>query len=128
LEHNQDITATIKQYCKENLAELSVEFLFDYIHHTIIPKMVSNAYKQTKDEMGEEEYEAAVSAIIKPFRLTCISISTVSRWLHVLGLSMRQEKKVTVLMGMRSQQQFSIKRYSVSDIYHTRQGCTAEFK
>jgi hypothetical protein len=52
LEHNQDITVTIKQYFKENLAELLVEFLFDYIHHTILLKMVSDAYKQIKDEMG----------------------------------------------------------------------------
>jgi hypothetical protein len=43
-------------------------------------------------------------------------------------LSMRQEKKVTMLMGMRSQQQFNIERYSASDIYHMKQGYTAGFK
>jgi hypothetical protein len=60
LEQNQDITATIKQYCKEHLSELSVEFLLDYLHKTIIPTMVKDIYGKGKDEMSEEEYAEVV--------------------------------------------------------------------
>jgi hypothetical protein len=60
LEQNQDITATIKQYCKEHSSELSVEFLLDYLHKTIIPTMVKDIYGKGKDEMSEEEYAEVV--------------------------------------------------------------------
>jgi hypothetical protein len=55
-EQNQDITATIKQYCKEHLSELSVEFLLDYLHKATIPTMVKDIHEKGKDEMSEEEY------------------------------------------------------------------------
>jgi len=93
LEQNQDITATIKQYCKEHLSELSVEFLLDYLHKIVIPTMVKDIHGKGKDEMCEEEYAEVVRQVLKPYRLTCLSISTVSRWLNALGFKYEVRKK-----------------------------------
>jgi hypothetical protein len=93
LEQNQDITATIKQYCKEHLGELSVEFLLEYLHQTVVPTMVKEIHGKRRAEMSEEEYAEVVQQVLKPYRLTCISISTVSRWLQVLGFKYEVRKK-----------------------------------
>ena len=93
LEQNQDITTTIKQYCKEHLGELSVEFVFDYLHHTILPKFVKEIYGDSRDELGEEKYQEVLKQVLKPYRLTCISISTVSRWMNVLGFKYELRRK-----------------------------------
>jgi hypothetical protein len=93
LEQNQDVTATIKQYCKEHLGELSVEFVFDYLHHTILPNLVKDIYGSSKEELGDEKYQEALRQVLKPYRLTCISISTVSRWINVLGFKYELRKK-----------------------------------
>jgi hypothetical protein len=101
-EQNQDITAIIKQYCKEHLSELSVEFLLDYLHKTIIPTMVKDMYGKGKDEMSEEEYAEVVRQVLKPYRLTSLSIS-VSRWLQALGFKYEVRKKGYItLMGMKN--------------------------
>ncbi len=93
LEQNQDVTATIKQYCKEHLGELSVEFVFDYLHHTILPNLVKDIYGSSKEELGDKKYQEALRQVLKPYRLTCISISTVSRWINVLGFKYELRKK-----------------------------------
>jgi hypothetical protein len=50
---NPEICSTIKQYAREHLPELSIEFLFDYVHHTTLPQLVSDTIGRNKDEMGE---------------------------------------------------------------------------
>mmetsp|Transcript_16955 Transcript_16955/g.24142 ORF Transcript_16955/g.24142 Transcript_16955/m.24142 type:complete len:146 (+) Transcript_16955:363-800(+) len=40
LQQNPDICTTIKRYGKEHLAELSIEFIFNYVHDTILPKLL----------------------------------------------------------------------------------------
>jgi hypothetical protein len=77
LEHNQDITKSIKQYCKEHLGELSVD--------TILPNLVREINGSSREELGEQKYLEVLKQVLKPFRLTCISISTVSRWMNLLG-------------------------------------------
>ena len=78
LEQNQDITTAIKQYCKEHLGELSVEFVLVYLHHTILPKFVKDIYGDSRDELGEEKYQEVSKQVLKPYCLTYIRISTVS--------------------------------------------------
>jgi hypothetical protein len=57
LEHNQDITTSIKQYCKEHLGELSVEFVYEYLHHTILPNLVREINGSSREELGEQKYQ-----------------------------------------------------------------------
>ena len=93
LDQNPDITTKIKQYCKENLGELSVEFLFEYLHNTIIPKMVHDTFEKQREGLGEEQYQEKVRLLLKPYRLTSISFSTASRWLHLLGFRYELRRK-----------------------------------
>ena len=66
----------------------------DYLHKTVIPTMVKDMYGKGKDEMNEEEYAEVVQQVLKPYRLTSLSISTVSRWLQALGFKyeIREER------------------------------------
>jgi hypothetical protein len=50
-----DITTKFKQYCKENLSELSVEFLFECLHNTIVQKMVHDTFGGHREELGEQK-------------------------------------------------------------------------
>jgi len=49
----------------------------DYLHKTIIPTMVKIIHGKSEDEMSEEEYAEVVQQVLKPYRLTSLSISTV---------------------------------------------------
>ncbi len=75
------------------MGELSVEFLLEYLHQTIIPTMVKEIHGKRKEEMSEEEYTEVVRQVLKPYQFTCISISTVSHWLQVLGFKYEVRKK-----------------------------------
>jgi hypothetical protein len=93
LEHNQYNTTSIKQYCKEHLGELSVEFVYEYFHHTILPNLVREINGSSREELGEQKYQEVLKQVLKPFRLTCISISTVSRWMNLLGFKYELQRK-----------------------------------
>ena len=43
LQQNKDIATSIQQYAREHLHELSVELIAEYIHSTVLPKMVEEA-------------------------------------------------------------------------------------
>jgi len=93
LEHNQDITTSIKQYYKEHLGELSVEFVYEYLHHTILPNLVREINGSSREELGEQKYQEVLKQVLKPSRLTCISISTVSRGMNLLGFKYELRQK-----------------------------------
>ena len=38
LQQNPELCTTIKGYCRENLGDLFIEFLFEYLHKTIRPQ------------------------------------------------------------------------------------------
>ncbi len=64
--------------------------------------MVKDIYGKGKDEMSEEEYAEVVRQVLKPYRLTSLSIS-VSRWLQALGFKYEVRKKGYItLMGMKN--------------------------
>ncbi len=42
LEQNKEVCTLLQQYARENLSELSVELICEYLHDTVIPKMVKD--------------------------------------------------------------------------------------
>jgi len=64
LQMNPEICATIKQYAREHLAELSIEFLFEYVHSNILPQLVVDFVGQSKEELGEERYNNELKKIL----------------------------------------------------------------
>jgi arginine repressor len=57
-----------------------VEFVYEYLHHTILPNLVREINGSSREELGEQKYQEVLKQ-----RLICISISTVSRWMNLLG-------------------------------------------
>ena len=48
---NPDLCSSITTYMKEHLAELSIELLSEYIHETIVPKLVSEILEENTAQM-----------------------------------------------------------------------------
>jgi hypothetical protein len=40
IEENKDICSSIQQYAWENLNKLSIEFMSEYLHDALLPKMI----------------------------------------------------------------------------------------
>jgi hypothetical protein len=45
LDESKDICSSIQQYAQENLNKLSIEFMSEYLHDAIIPKMIKEEYR-----------------------------------------------------------------------------------
>ncbi len=54
LEQNKDICLSIQQYARENLNKLLIEFLSEYRHDAILPKMVKESYVLEPNSEGYE--------------------------------------------------------------------------
>ena len=90
LDENKDICNSIQQYARENLNKLSIEFMSEYLHDVILPKMIKEEYGL---EPTDETYEEKTIELLKKFNLTCISPATIARWLEKLGFKYQQRIK-----------------------------------
>ncbi len=70
-----------------------MEFVYEYLHHTILPNLVREINGSSREELGEQKYQEVLKQVLKPFRLTCTSISTVSRWMNLLGFKSELRRK-----------------------------------
>jgi len=66
---------------------LSVEMMSQYLHHTKIPQMVNAKMKKSDNQTYDQQ------KLPRLYGLTCISPSTVCRWLKVLGFKYEVQKK-----------------------------------
>ena len=105
LQHNPEICTTVKQYAKEHLAELSVEFMFDCIHKTILPQIVTETVGKDAGTMTQEQYNRELKNILHTYQLSSVSLVTIYRWMRHLGFKYEPRKKGTTSMAMRNQQQ-----------------------
>jgi len=87
LELNPGVWAALKTHALANLGMLSVDMMSQYLLNTIIPQMV-NAETEKSDNQAYDQQK-----LLKHFGLTCISPSTVCRWLKVLGFKYEVRKK-----------------------------------
>jgi hypothetical protein len=76
LELNADVCSAIKTHALANVGRLSVEMMSEYLHNIIIPQMVNAETEKTGNQLWDQE------SLLKQYGLT---ISTVCRWLKVLG-------------------------------------------
>ena len=76
LQENKDVSLKIQAYARENLHELSVELMMEYLHNTIIPNLV----KQSTGVGPEEEaYVSKKKELFEQYGLKKLCISTVYR-------------------------------------------------
>ncbi len=76
---------SLHQYAREHLSGLSVELICEYLHGTVIPKMVketSGVEKSVNELLDTEE----AKKILMQYGLTCIDPSTVYQWMQKLGI------------------------------------------
>ena len=92
LHQNPDICTNIKEYARENLDTLSIEMLSDFIHDKVLPNLVIDLFNSTEKGVrammanNKEEYNKHLRIILKGYYgLTCVSPSTVYRWMVCLG-------------------------------------------
>jgi hypothetical protein len=92
---NPEICSTIKQYAREHLPELSIEFLFDNVHLTTLSGLVSDTVGRCKDEMGEDQYNKLElkKKNLKHYRLSKVAMQTIYRWMKALGFRYEMQKK-----------------------------------
>ena len=69
LQQNPDICSSITTYTKEHLAELSIELLSEYIHETIVPKLVSEILEEDTTQMSKEQCEKEVKTVLNKINL-----------------------------------------------------------
>jgi hypothetical protein len=90
LQENRDVSLKIQAYTRENLLELSVELIMEYLHNTIIPNLV----KQSTGVGPEEEaYVSIKKELFEQYGLKKLCISTVYRWMRALGFKFEVHKK-----------------------------------
>ena len=75
------------------MGELSIEFLLEYIHETILPKLVSEIVEEDAKQMLKAIYDNELKKLLKQYGLTCISPSTVYQWMIHLGFKYEPRKK-----------------------------------
>ena len=105
LHANPDICMNIQRYGKkENLDTLSIEMLSEYIHDKDLPALVHSTFNEPVEEEEEqsvsvvldldsEEYKSKLKQILITHGLTCISPSTVYRWMTHLGFRYAPRRK-----------------------------------
>ena len=76
LQENKDVSIKIQQYARENLHQLSVELIMQYLHETVLPNMVE---QKTGSKPGDEQYESDNKNVIGQYGLKLLSISTLYR-------------------------------------------------
>jgi hypothetical protein len=76
-----------------NLGTMSIEMMLQYIHNAILPQM--NVKERGDDNqlmliMTDEE----CSQLLERYKLSCICLSTVYRWLKKLGVNYKPRKNL----------------------------------
>jgi hypothetical protein len=100
LDLNPDACTAIREYATANLGTLSIEMMLQYIHKVILPQM--NAKERGDDNQPMlETSDGECSQILRRYKLTCICLSTVYRWLKKLGFNYESRKKAIMWMVMR---------------------------
>jgi hypothetical protein len=97
LELNPDICNAIKEYACLNLSIPSVEKMSEYIYRVVLPQMIEKEKKRKENdknlELENTREENELQQLLKTYRLTCICLSTVYRWIKKLGFSHEPRKK-----------------------------------
>jgi hypothetical protein len=73
LQQNKDVAISIQQYGRENLQELSVKLMADYIHNTILPKLCHEATGAT---LTDDSYQSDVKLLLKRYGLSSVCLGT----------------------------------------------------
>ena len=110
---NPDAMDAFKKYAIANIKDLRVEMMLEYVHHELVPKLMTKRENNRGclfDDNGDEDTAAvdnnntvAVSnelvmpstrtAFLQSYGLSTISIATIARWMHACGFRYKKREK-----------------------------------
>jgi hypothetical protein len=94
LQQNPDIVQALQQYGHENLGQLSIKFMTEYVHGVVLPSMVAKEKNLPVDEIQQEEgYQTEMCKVIKKYGLTKVCPATVYKWTKCLGFKYETRRK-----------------------------------
>lgn len=102
-ENNPDAKSLISKFALDNLNNLTMERMHDYIHTTLLPEIVSKVQSELRDEMEKDgQDESTIKAkvdlvtkdtILKESHLKVLNEETIRGWMHKLGFQYTERKK-----------------------------------
>ena len=105
---NPDAMDAFKKYGVENIKDLCVEMMLEYVHQDLVPKLMlkrrdhGGLYDDNGDDAavgvattGEEQLvnPSTQAAFLRSYGLSTISIATMARWMHACGFRFKRREK-----------------------------------
>ena len=89
---NPSLKSDFIEYAKTNIAQLSGELMYQYVHSTLIPKLIAQEEEDTGEPVLKDD-------IMKEYGLSSLSLATVYRWMSWLGFNYCPIKKTFYVDG-----------------------------
>lgn len=102
LEDNPDIKTAFMNHAKNNLAKLSIESMYDYVHAELVPKIVKDKHKKFIDAKKEEDEIVLLPPkqdVLAELGLRTIGMMTIYKWMLALGFRHKDQTKCYYLDG-----------------------------
>ena len=112
---NPDAMDAFKKHAIANIKDLRVEFMLEYVHHELVPKLMLKRENSSAgcffDDNGDEtaavdncnpvaavvsdeiEIPSTRTAFLQSYGLSTISIATIARWMHACGFRYKKREK-----------------------------------
>ncbi|KAI2493985.1 hypothetical protein MHU86_20559 [Fragilaria crotonensis] len=104
---NPDAMEAFKKHGVENIKDLRVEMMLEYVHSQLIPKLIVRRDCALFDDNGDDVQEIAgrqeeitpttKDEFLQSYGLSTLSITTMARWMHACGF--RYKKREALLRG-----------------------------
>ncbi len=106
LQQNPNVVQAMQQYGCENLSQLSIEFMMEYVHAVVLPVMFAKEKNVSVQEVqrNPQEFQNEMQQVFKKYGLTCVCLSTVYKWMKCLGFKYETRRKDTTLMATKNHQ------------------------
>ena len=98
----EDICTALRSFCRNNLSTLCAESAIDYVYDNILPNIIAQCVEgEDRDQLPAvwKATEEDKKEVLKQYGLTCLSISTMHRWLGILGFKYATRKKYYFVDG-----------------------------
>ena len=94
----------ISQHALQNLNDLTMSTMHDYIHNTLLPNLRDAAQSELREELEEEAgnnedaireqlEKITVNSILRECNLTVLNEETIRQWMHKIGFQFEERKK-----------------------------------
>ena len=90
---NPDLKDEFISYAKANLVNLNAEIMYDFVHDTLIPKLVEQERKETGDS------ELTKESVLANYKIKTLHIRTLYKWMECLGFKYSTRRKTYYVDG-----------------------------